>query len=132
VRRLRTFAGVVEALHETRTVLPMRYGCLLPTEARVVALLRERAPQFVAALDGVEVCAEMSIRAILDEKRIAALRALAPFDPPEVSGGTAYLAARKAYYARQTGDTLRQGVPATGHDSGRFTLTGSRMPTSLA
>jgi hypothetical protein len=102
VRRLRTFAAVIEGLHEMHTVLPMRYGCLLPTRAQVVALLRERGPEFADALDGVEGCTEMSIRAILDEKRIATSSPPAPFDLPDVSVGKAYLAARKANYARQT------------------------------
>jgi hypothetical protein len=114
--RLRTFAAVVEALHGVCTILPMRYGCVLPAEERVVALLRERAPEFMAALDGVEGCAEMSIRAIFDENPVApsSPQVLVPKfnlgtrmlgtrrEPPNVSGGRAYLAARKAYYARQT------------------------------
>jgi len=119
VPRLRTFAAVVEALHEAYTILPMRYGCVLPAEERVMALLRERAAEFMAALDGVEGCAEMSIRAIFDENPVApsSPQLLVPKcfsfpsstwereerrEPPNASGGRAYLAARKAYYARQT------------------------------
>jgi len=108
VGRLQAFAAVVEALHavgpagSARTVLPMRYGCLLPTEGRVVALLRERGPEFAAALDGVEGCAEMSVRAILDEDPIAAASPRARCDPPDASEGEAYLVSRKACYARQT------------------------------
>ena len=109
--RLRTFAAVVEALHGVCTILPMRYGCILPAEERVMALLRERAAEFMAALDGVEGCAEMSIRAIFDENPVApsSPQLLVPKfnlrarrEPPNASGGRAYLADRKAYYARQT------------------------------
>ena len=118
VPRLRAFAAVVEALHDVCTVLPMRYGCVLPTEERVLALLKERGPEFMDALNGVEGCVEMSIRAIFDtvcqtttncedhvapptRARKASARAHARFEPPDVSTGKAYLAARQAYYARQ-------------------------------
>jgi hypothetical protein len=53
------YASVIEALHRKCTVLPLRIGCLLPSEERVTALLRERREEFLASLDEVQGCVEM-------------------------------------------------------------------------
>lgn len=102
VLRLRTFAAVVQALHDACTVLPMRYGCLFRTEKEVAALLGERGPEFAAALDAVEGCAEMCVRAMVDERSRASAPALSDREPARAPGGRAYLAARQEEYARQT------------------------------
>jgi len=99
--QLQAFVAVVENLHAMRTVLPMRYGCVLPTEGRVAALLRERGPEFADALDAVEGCAEMSVRAILDED--SAGHANREIGVPGIQPPwKAYLASRQACYASQT------------------------------
>ena len=102
VGRLQAFAAVIESLHAVRTVLPMRYGCLVPNAERVAELLRERGAEFASALDGVEGCVEMSIRAILDGDPGTASTPPPCCASPDVSGGKQYLASRKALYARQT------------------------------
>ena len=53
------YASVIEALHRRCTVLPLRMGCLLPSEEHVTALLRERREEFLASLDEVQGCVEM-------------------------------------------------------------------------
>lgn len=64
--RVKAYAAVIEALHRACTVLPMRYGCLLPSETHLAALLRERREEFLARLDEVQGCVEMAIRVLLE------------------------------------------------------------------
>ena len=62
VPRALAYAGVVEALHADRTVLPLRYGCVLAGESDVVALLRTESGTYAERLRGVDGCVEMGIR----------------------------------------------------------------------
>ena len=101
VARITAYARVVEALHEVCTVLPVRYGCMLDTEAQVARLLRERHAEFLAALDAVDGCSEMGIRVLLRGAGGPALDSSSP-TPQALSGG-AYLAGRRAYYAERDG-----------------------------
>ena len=94
VARLLSFARVVEALHAHRTVLPMRYGCLLGDEGQLVDLLRDRGEEFAAILQGLDGCVEMGVRLLLPAE------ACAPRTPVESAtrpaSGRAYLIDRAA------------------------------------
>ena len=99
-------AQVVAAFHKIRTVLPLRYGRPLDSEARLVELLRERREEFQASLDTLDGCVEMGVRVLV----------LASAQPPAKnarhaaapSSGKAYLARREAQYA----DTDRRRAQA--------------------
>ncbi len=68
VPRLLAYARVIEALSRRRVVLPLRYGCLLDTEAQIRELLRRRCRAFHAALEELDGCVEMGLRILLPEK----------------------------------------------------------------
>lgn len=101
------FARVVQALHAACTTLPMRFGCVLPTEAAVVDLLRTRCEHYAEVLRGIDGCVEMGVRVLVDspepaatsesDHQAAALRA----DRRVSWSGSDYLARRKKLYAAQ-------------------------------
>jgi hypothetical protein len=108
---VQAYAQVVEALHQLSTILPMRYGCLLGTEAQIRELLRVRRADSLAALDELGGCMEMGLRVLLDEEDLAALpcRSVAATDAFALSPihlGTSYLAERRACYTAK--DSRRQ------------------------
>jgi hypothetical protein len=67
LERIRAYEQVVARLHRERTVIPMRYGCRAPDEARVVRLLEERQAQYLGLLEELEGCVEMGLRIRLSE-----------------------------------------------------------------
>lgn len=87
---------VVEAFHRGRAVLPVRYGCLLKDESRVIELLRQRGQAYRSALRGLEGGVELGVRILAED----AERGARPcrFDGPARSPGRAYLAARRVHY----------------------------------
>jgi len=97
--RVQAYARVIEALHTRCTVLPLRFGCELSSRAELVELLRAHRAEFQSALDKVEGCVELGVRALLGRRRGRASgdvgRAL------RLSPGRAYLAGRKARYTEQ-------------------------------
>jgi hypothetical protein len=84
--------SVVESLFDAGegAILPMRFGTTLPDEAAVRAALRDRAPEWRAALDRVRGAIELGVRAQID---VESSPARPPAEPRgEASGpGTAYL-----------------------------------------
>lgn len=83
--------AVVEHLLDTHSVLPVRFGALLPDEAALTALLRERHDHFVAGLSRVAGRVEVSVRALW-----AAEAPLPASRPAEAESGRAYMARRMA------------------------------------
>jgi hypothetical protein len=112
--RLRSFEGVVTAYHQKRTVIPMRYGCVLPGESQVIQLLEEHGSRYEALLQELEGCVEMGLRILLPSGAWAAVTPGGPEGSREVTGpeppdpgaaptrlGMTYLTARKAHYDSQ-------------------------------
>jgi hypothetical protein len=110
--RVRAYDWVVAAFHRRRSVIPLRYGCVLERESQVVQLLEERAPQYEALLQELEGCVEMGLRVLLPTVSLAAVppggaaggrEELGPCPPARIAAparpGLAYLTARKARYA---------------------------------
>jgi len=62
VSRLVAYQRVIEAFHARRTVIPMRYGCLLESEPAILRLLEEHRQEYEALLAQLEGMAEMGIR----------------------------------------------------------------------
>jgi len=108
--RVKVYAAVIEALHRACTVLPMRYGCLLPSEAHLAALLRERREEFLVRLDEVQGCVEMTIRILLEPVRTRTSHHGSSDDLAARSPGIAHLAALKRRYAAM--DTTSQAADA--------------------
>jgi hypothetical protein len=59
---LLAFAGVVQAMHVSHDVIPLRYGCVMASEDSVVRLLEENGQGYAALLDGLHGMSEMGIR----------------------------------------------------------------------
>jgi hypothetical protein len=88
---------VVEALMDSATVLPMRFGSTLPTIAAVRAMLVERSGELAAALERVRGAVELGIRVLgepADEspRQASTLVAAASGAPP--GPGASYLLQR--------------------------------------
>lgn len=80
---------VVEALMAERTVLPMRFGSVLPDDVAVRALLRRRRDELEGALGRVAGAIELGVRVAWNDAGAAS-------DPPAhtTGSGTAYLMGR--------------------------------------
>ena len=56
------FGRVIESIHQNATIIPMRYGSLLPDEAAVIGHLTEKASHYRQRLEELDGCDEMGIR----------------------------------------------------------------------
>lgn len=98
------YAGVVEALHADRAVLPMRFGCVLEGKADVAHLLCERGSTYIDVLRELEGCVEMGIRMLArhSERGADSLPASAQLDvragAARLGSGADYLAERRRAY----------------------------------
>lgn len=128
IAQVQAYARVVEALHQRSTILPMRYGCLLETEAQIRELLRVRRTDSLAALDELDGCVEMGLRVLPEgsttdytDKRVR--ESINPLTLSSVSSvlsvvksssslGTGYLAERRARYAAK--DSRHQQAAGAG------------------
>lgn len=112
VARLLAYSKVVEWYHRERTVIPLRYGCILSTLSDLRLLLKDHQREYLRLLGELDGHAEMSARVALDEPRpFTSLRtsslqtSSAPRPLARFAGrhhnrpGIAYLAGRSNYYA---------------------------------
>ena len=106
VARLLAYSKVVEWYHRERTVIPLRYGCILNTLSDLRRLLKDHQREYLQVLGELDGHAEMSARVALDEPRSFTslrtnlARALARFAGRHRNRpGIAYLAGRSNYYA---------------------------------
>lgn len=104
VADLLDYGKVVEAFHEQRTVIPLRYGCLCRDRNQVTTLLEAGRGRFEPLLAELAGCVEMGIRALLP-RGAEAQDGSSPKDPPSraqcaarakasAHPGSAYLSAR--------------------------------------
>ena len=108
VARLLAYSKVVEWYHRERTVIPLRYGCILNTLSDLRRLLKDHQREYLRLLGELDGHAEMSARVALDDepRPFSSLRTnLAPRPLARFAGrhqnrpGIAYLAGRSNYYA---------------------------------
>lgn len=95
LERVQGYERVVEAFFRHRTIVPMRFGSILDSDAEVVRYLRENAAGFRAQLREISGCVEMGIR-VMAPTRVAETRAPAVSGPrrEKPGPGHAYLATR--------------------------------------
>jgi hypothetical protein len=62
---LQTFAELTAGLHRTANLIPMRYGCVLASDAAVSRLLEVRRNRLCALLARLDGCVELGIRLLL-------------------------------------------------------------------
>jgi hypothetical protein len=112
-----TYKKVIETFHLEYTVIPMRYGCLLEDESHIIRLLEEHREQYEILLKELEGCVEMGLRILTSDRGTGvAERGLREscnpqsgtsakhptgIHPRSAASGTAYLAARRSYYAQK-------------------------------
>ncbi|MFH1156623.1 MAG: GvpL/GvpF family gas vesicle protein [Pseudomonadota bacterium] len=92
------YKKVMESFHSDRTIIPVRYGCVLRDRSQVIELLKKNASYYKALLKELDSCVEMGIRLMIDDAEIS----VADFygnDPAPGFSGKTYLAARKHHYA---------------------------------
>jgi hypothetical protein len=111
--RVQTYERVVEALFTERTLVPMRFGSILESEAQVARFLRERSPTFKAQLRELAGCVEMGLRIMAPSPAPSRKTRAARRSGSGKAPGRAYLEAR----ARQDRPSSDQGPPA---DLGRL------------
>ena len=92
--------GVVEALMDGASVLPVRLGTLMADDAAVLASLRERRREFELALERVRGAVELGVRAAVAPEDVAEPE---PEDAAGATGpGTEYMQARLSRERRGT------------------------------
>lgn len=105
--RILIYKKVVESFHRACTVIPMRYGCLLEEELRVIQLLEKRFNQFELLLKELRGCEEIGIRILTLKPGIhnskSEIQNPQPVthDSQPATPGRAFLAARKAHYTQE-------------------------------
>jgi len=93
VESVLAFGNIVEHIHQHTTVIPVRYGSLLPDEAAVSEHLAEKAGHFRKKLAELDGCEEMGIRLPM------ATPEPDPIPVQKASSGHDYLLARKRKYS---------------------------------
>ena len=94
------YKNVIESFHRDRTLIPMRYGCLLEEEKHVVQLLKKNQAQYEALLEELDNCVEMGIRILISECGMRNAESKIQ-NPKSKITGRAYLSARKTHYDRE-------------------------------
>ncbi|MFH2218414.1 MAG: GvpL/GvpF family gas vesicle protein [Pseudomonadota bacterium] len=67
ISHILAYKNVIESFHRDRTLIPMRYGCLLEEERQVVQLLKKNQAQYEALLKELGTCVEMGIRVLIED-----------------------------------------------------------------
>jgi hypothetical protein len=92
---LQAYASTIAEVHARETILPLRFGSIVESEAQFNHWLQGLADEWRAALDEVEGCDEMGLRVLLDPAPEPPLRtSTIAADRP----GTSYLKALKARF----------------------------------
>jgi len=69
ITRILAYKRVVEYLHDVRTVIPMRYGCLFHEESQITQHLEKQRNNYEKLVQQIDDCTEMGIRLIIDDCR---------------------------------------------------------------
>ena len=97
---------VIAAFHRYGTVIPLRYGLICEDASQVVKILDEQRERYMSLLIELQGCVEMGISILLPSIATSnahlpsATRDILPDGVQELKGGRAFLAARRAHYAR--------------------------------
>ena len=96
VETVLAFGNVVSRIHQHTTIIPIRYGSLLPDEAAVVEHLTEKAAHYRQRLLELEGCEEMGIRLPM-----AMPEQNPPPNPKSISGHDYLQAIKRKYSATE-------------------------------
>jgi hypothetical protein len=117
---LKAYGRVVAFFHLYHTVIPVRYGCVLPDESQVTWLLESNRLEYEALLTELAGCVEMGLRVKVNPEMSGPGESREPERPPFTPSapehsGAAYLLARRARYA-----ALDQGTEVTQHLAAQY------------
>ncbi|HYL36421.1 MAG TPA: GvpL/GvpF family gas vesicle protein [Bryobacteraceae bacterium] len=84
--RLLAYEKTIERLHASRTVIPLRFGCLMEDQAQILRLLDEHREEFAQLLDQLEGLEEMGLRVWWES---------VPEEPLPLTPGARHLAAAR-------------------------------------
>ncbi len=117
------YEEMVEALMESRDVLPVRFGTLVADENAIVGAVAERRSELVASLDRVRGAVELAVRARERE---------APSRPEVAPSGSAYLRAKasRGDVARRLHERLADHARASVVRSGSELLRAAYLVSS--
>ena len=93
VARLLAYEKSIALLHATRTVVPLRFGCVMEDQSQILQLLDEREAEFEQLLGQLEGLVEMGLRVWSKS---------AAEEPLPASPGARYLAAVRGRHAGLT------------------------------
>jgi Gas vesicle synthesis protein GvpL/GvpF len=91
--RLLAYENSIAQMHATRTVVPLRFGCVKDDESQILQLLDEHEAEFERLLGQLDGLVEMGLRV---------WRKFAGEEPGPLSVGARYLAATRARHAGLT------------------------------
>ena len=91
--RLRAYEGSIATFHASRTVIPLRFGCVMENESRILQVLGAREAEFEQLLGQLEGLVEMGLRVWSKS---------AAEEPLPRSPGARYLAAARGRYTGLT------------------------------
>jgi hypothetical protein len=100
VGRLLAYEKVVAALHQQRSVIPLRYGCTMESEAAVQRLLDEHRDEYHRLLRQFEGMAEMGLRILVGNRLSPPAGERLTLVSP--TPGVAYLTVLRQRYAAET------------------------------
>lgn len=97
IQELLAFENIVAGIHQTHTIIPMRYGCWFDDEQQLGNFLISQQSEYQTLLNELDDCVEMSLRILMIE---ATTKPDAPARE-HASSGRAYLTARRSHYAHE-------------------------------
>ena len=119
VSSMLAFERVVEALHQECSVLPVRFGCLVESEAQVIELLYKHHAPYRAAIEELQGNVEFGIRILLPAKNSAPGNRRPHYEVrglnltfKESCPGKAYLVSRKVHYTQDNQLTKKENLLA--------------------
>jgi hypothetical protein len=138
ITQLLDYGKVIESIHRTRTVIPMRYGCVFDKESQIIRFLEEGYQKFKALLIELEGCVEIGIRILNSVREADSVQSGCANDQTvnvdTFSGsGRNYLNARKAHYStkeffsQKTGSLIKK---YTASFDGLFVKVKTELPSS--
>jgi len=71
--RLSAYADLIAHIHQTETLIPMRFGCVLATDQAILKLLDKHRDRVFTLLDHLADCVEFGVRLVLPDPAAPAL-----------------------------------------------------------
>jgi hypothetical protein len=87
--RLTAYADLIARIHQTETLIPMRFGCVLASDQAILTLLDKHRDRLLTLLDHLADCVEFGVRLMLPDPPATTLAATGSRPAPPHSGAQA-------------------------------------------